>query len=108
MTDAQLVLRILPRADVDAVLVNNRRGDEIAAFPFASQLVFRLLGIAVELPQELAVLGIERVDPAIAAGKDDLRLVVDDGVGGIGPLTVLDEHAAIDEALEERFVQFLL
>ena len=40
---------------------------------------------------------IEGVDPAVAAGEDDLRLAVDHAVGGIGPLAVLDQLAAIDE-----------
>ena len=77
------------------------RGDEVAAVAVAAQLVLRILGIAVELPEQLVGRGVERIEPAVAAGEDDLRLAVDDAVGGIGPLAVLDQLAAIDEALEE-------
>src|SRR5262249_17478838 len=105
MADTELVLGVLAGADVDAVLVDDRRGDEVAARAFAQQLVLGVLGIAVELPQELAG-GIEGVDPAIAAGKNDLGLAIDDGIGRVGPLAVLDQLAAIDQRLEEVLGDF--
>src|SRR3954468_10635188 len=80
VADAGLVLGILADADVDAVLVDDRGGDEVVARAAAGQLVLGVLGVAVELPDQLAAAGVERIDPAVAAGEDDLRLARYDGV----------------------------
>ena len=48
------------------------------------------VGIAVELPDQLAGRRLEAVEPAVAAGEDDLRLAVDLGVGRVGPLAFDD------------------
>src|SRR5262245_6756373 len=102
MADADQMFRILADADVDLVVVNGRRGDEIVACALAPQLVEGVFRIAVELPQQLAV-GIERIDPAVAAREDDLRLALDDSVSRVRPLPVLDQLAAVDKLLDASF-----
>lgn len=103
MPDARLVLGVLTDADVDTPLVDDGRGDEVAARALAGQLVLGVLGIAIELPDQLAV-GVVRVDPAVAAGEDDLFLTAGLAVGRIRPLAVLNQFAAVDQALQERLL----
>src|SRR5262245_16176300 len=107
MPDGDEVLRVLADADVDLVVVNDRRGDEVVARALAAELVKGVFRIAIELPKKLAI-GVERVNPAVAAGKDDLRLSLPDRVGRIGPLSVLNELAAIDKLLDECLLIALL
>ena len=49
---------------------------EVVARALGAELVHGVLGIAVELPEQLAVRGVEGAKPAVAAGEDDLRLAV--------------------------------
>src|SRR5207247_823011 len=71
--DALEVFRILAGADVDLAVVHDRRGDEIALGAFAAELVNRILRIGVELPDHLAGLRFEPIEPTVAAGKDHGR-----------------------------------
>src|SRR6185295_9823608 len=89
----------LANANVDAVVVNDRRCGEIAAFA-PGDGEFSAFGVRIELPNQVAPRR-EGVEPAIAAGEDDLRLAVDDGGRRVRPLAVVDEFAAIDELLED-------
>src|SRR5262245_9595259 len=107
MPDGDEMLRVLTNADVDFFVVNDRRGDEIVARALAAQLVERVLRVAIELPKELAI-GVERVNPAVAAGENHLGLAINHGVRRVGPLSVLDKLAAIDEVLDKRFLIALL
>src|SRR5262249_22462871 len=100
MADAHLVFRILTDADVYLVVIDNRRGDEVATSAPAAQLVDGILGIAVELPDEFPCLRVEGMQPAIAAGKDDLRLTVHFPKSRTGPLAMHEQQAAIHEVLE--------
>ena len=75
--DAGRVLGVLADADVDLVVVDDRRADEVVAGAGAAELVDGVLGVAVELPDQLAGLGAEAVEPAVAAGEDDLPDAVD-------------------------------
>src|SRR5262249_43094256 len=59
MTDPLLMLRVLTHADINLVVVDDRRSDEVAAGSLATQLVHRRLGIAIELPNEFAGLRLE-------------------------------------------------
>ena len=70
--DAGGVLRVLPDADVDLVVVDDRRADEVVAVAGAAEFVDRVLRVAVELPDQFAGLRVEAVEPAVAAGEDDL------------------------------------
>src|SRR5262249_53736117 len=89
--NAFVMLRVLARADVDAILVHDRRGDEVAALALAAECVPRgLLWVAVELPELLACLRLERVQPAVAAGENDLRHAADLGIARVRPLAMHD------------------
>src|SRR5262249_33657972 len=93
MADAIEVLRVLAGADVDVVVVNDRRADEVAPRPLAAQLVFAVLWIGVEFPDQATGLRFQPIQPAIAARKNDLPLPLDDGVGRVRPLPVHDRLA---------------
>src|SRR5262245_23597004 len=108
MSDAKLVFRILADADVDLVVLDDRRGDEVITRSLAPALIEGVLRIAIELPDDLAGVGLKRIEPAVAAGEDRLRLAVDDREGRVGPLTVLQQLAAVHEPFEERLFVTLL
>src|SRR5882724_7234760 len=101
MADAGLVLGIVPNADVDTVLVDDRSGNEVVARTLAAELVLGILRVAVKLPEQLAGVRVEGPNPAVATREDDLLLAGDDGVGGVGPLAVLQQLGPVDEVLEE-------
>src|SRR5688572_30805436 len=82
------MLRVLTNGDVDFVLVYDRRGDDLVPRPSPAKDVFGRLGIAVELPNVFAGLWLHRVEPAIAARKDHLRLAADSDGGRVRPLAV--------------------
>src|SRR5574341_1268659 len=80
MADAFAVLRILAEADVDFVVVNYRRGDEITFGAGAAELVNRIGRIAIEFPNQFARLRLERIKNAVAAGENHLRHTVDHSI----------------------------
>src|SRR5262249_11378976 len=90
MTNSFVMLRVLAGTDDDLLADNYRRGDEVALGAATAELILGILGIGVELPDQLAGLRLEGIEPAVAAGKDDLRLAVDYPVRRIGPLAVHD------------------
>ncbi len=104
MADAVLVLGVLADADVNLVVVDGGSRDKVISRPLTGQLILGVFGIAIEYPDKLAGIGIERVDLAFPAGKNDLLLAIDDGIGRVGPLAMLDELAAIDQAFEKGFL----
>src|SRR5581483_8420260 len=53
VADALVVLGVLARADVEPVLVDDRRRDKVAARALFAQNIDRVLGVAVELPDQL-------------------------------------------------------
>ena len=73
VADALAVLRVLAHADVDLVLPDHGVRDDLVGGAAAAQHVLRARRVGVELPEELARLGLEAVEPAVAAGEDDLR-----------------------------------
>lgn len=90
MTDAFPMLGILTDTNVDLVVVDDRGGYKMVFGPLASQNVFCILGIAIELPEQVAPGRLETVDPTIAAWKNDLWPALDGTKGRAGPLTVHD------------------
>src|SRR5262249_28383986 len=72
MTNPFVMLRVLAGTDDDLVADNYRRGDEVALGAATAELILGILGIGVEFPDELAGLRLEGIEPAVAAGKDDL------------------------------------
>ena len=56
--------------------------------PRPAQFPNRIFGIAVELPDQFSSFRFEGIDPAIAAGKNNLGFAVDYPVGWVRPLTV--------------------
>ena len=95
MTNALAVFRVLPNADKNLVIVNNGRGNNRIARTAPAQLPHRVFGIAVKFPNQIAGFGIQRINPAIAAGTDHLRLAIDNAISGIGPLPVQDIFTGI-------------
>src|SRR2546425_5970109 len=84
------MLGILPHADIQLVLVDDGGSHEIVGY-FPVVFIRTLLPrITVELPDEVAAGRFQTVNHAVAAGKDDLPLAVDLGVGWVGPLAVDD------------------
>src|SRR5262249_43508185 len=75
-------------ADVDLAVVPHRRGDEVVALSAVRAAV--LFRAAIELPDHLARVGLQAVQPGVAAGEDHLPLAVDLGVGRVAPLAVND------------------
>src|SRR5262249_19142669 len=100
MADAFLVFGILANADVQAIVVNGRRGDEIVARTARAQFVKGVLGIRIELPNEFASLRLEGIQPAVAARKNNLRLPVGFRIDGTGPLAVHQDQSAVLQLLE--------
>ena len=89
------VLRVLAGAEIDLVVVDDGRADDVVPRAAAAQLQDRVLGVDVELPEQLglavlALVGLEAVDPAVAAAEDHLRHAADDRDRGAGPLAVQD------------------
>src|SRR5262249_31774840 len=87
------VLRVLAGADENLLLVNDPRADEGAPRTLAAGLILRVLRVGVELPDLLARLRLEAVDPPVAAREDHLRLPLDYAVCRVGPLAVHDVPA---------------
>src|SRR5262249_19754020 len=54
------------------------------------RLEFGLLGVAIELPEQVALLRLEAVQPAVAAGEDHFLDAVDLGRGRVAPGAVHD------------------
>ena len=80
--DAFAVLGILAGAEVDLVVVDDRRADDVVPRAAAAEFQNRVLGVGVELPQQLrlavlALVGLEAVEPAVAAAEDHLRHAAD-------------------------------
>src|SRR5262245_29218373 len=90
MANAGAEFRVLTHSDVDLVLINHRRGDDVVFRSAAAFLKIGGLGIAIELPDRLARLGFEAAKPAVAASKHDLALAVDHGISRVGPLSEHD------------------
>src|SRR5437762_6719099 len=90
MADARTVLRTLTDADVDLVVVNHWRGDEITARAAAAWFPKGVLRVAIELPNRLAGLRLEGPQPAVSAREDHLAFAVDLGVGRVRPLPFHD------------------
>src|SRR4026207_1437903 len=107
MSDAVKVFRILSRADVNLLVVYDRRADEVAARPLAAELVLAVLRVRVELPDQAAGLGFQSVEPTVAAREDDLALTLDDGVRRGGPLAVHDGLAG-QVAFPDEFARVLV
>src|SRR5688572_11841855 len=95
MADALIVFRILADADIHLVVVDHRGREEVILRPLGAQNVYGRLGVAIKLPDNTAVLGIETVHPAVAARKDHLRFAVGLSPHGVGPLAVHDVAAWI-------------
>src|SRR2546421_3124855 len=75
-----VIFGLLPQADVELDIVDDRSAQEETALAFPAYLVGRcIFGIAVKLPDRLARLCFEGVEPAIAAGEYNLHLAVDLG-----------------------------
>ena len=86
VADALAVLGVLADGDVDQAVVNHRRADEVVAGALAHELELGVLRIGSNFHSSLALavvvaLGVEAVEPAVAAAEDHLRLAVDLGVG---------------------------
>src|SRR5438876_12168716 len=62
--------------------LNDRRRDQVIAFgPILGLSAARFDGIAPELPDHLAILGIEAIKIAVAARTDHLALAIDFSIG---------------------------
>ncbi len=88
VADALAVLGILADAEKDVVVVNDGRGDDVAARAAAAEHVFGVFGVEVVLPEQLALERLEGVAPAVAAGEDHLRRAADFSEAGARPLAV--------------------
>src|SRR5438128_2421608 len=88
MADAFFVLRVLAHADIELILPDDGRGQEVAARPGAAQLVNGLSGVAEKLPDDVTRFRIQTVQIAVAARKNDLWFAAGIGVDGVGPLAV--------------------
>src|SRR5207245_1914019 len=75
------------QADVAPALVDHRGRDDVGVE------LFRADRTAVALPDQLAGRGLEAVQPAVAAGEDDLLLAADHGHGRVRPLPFDDAFA---------------
>ena len=109
VADSLAMLRIFADSNVDQSLMKHRSANDVIAIRPASERVFRLLGVAVKLPEQLGAAGpvasgIKAVDPAVAPTKKDLRNPVNLGKAGTRPLpvqhigsgrSVCPEHLAI-------------
>ena len=96
MPHALFVLRILADADVELVVMHNRRGNEVVACPLRSQDIEGFLGVAIKLPDEGAGRRLEGVDPTVAAGENNLAFAVHLGIDGARPLAVHQQLALVD------------
>ena len=92
VADPFTVLGVLPDGDEHLVVVDHRGGDDIVAVA-ATLFPLGILGVAVELPNQLPRFGLERIEPPVPSGKDDLRLAADYAIGGGSPLPVKDAVA---------------
>ena len=90
VADALEVLRVLARADDDLAVHDHRGGDEVALGALAAQLVFRVFGVTVELPEFLARARLEAIQVAVAAGEHHGRLAAEHPERRVGPLAVHD------------------
>src|SRR4029079_11178504 len=93
VTHALAVLGVLAHAHVDLVLPDHRGGDDLVGGAAAAQDVLGARWVGVELPDQVAGLGLERVDPSVAAGEDDLGTALDHRVGRVRPGAVEDLRA---------------
>ena len=89
------MLGVFTDAGVDVAIIEDRRPDDVVASGPTAEQVERLLGIAVEFPQQfgtaLAVTGrVETVNPAVAATHHHLRLTTRLEGERAGPLAVQD------------------
>src|SRR5205823_738892 len=73
---SDLAVRGHTRADVYLVVGDHWRRHDVVTEDLAVALLLHLFWIAIELPDLLAVLGLEAVKPGVAAGKDHLPLAV--------------------------------
>ena len=80
------MLGVLAVGDVDDVLVDDRRADDLVARLRPD----RVLRVEIELPELLAGLGLVAADPAVALADDDLHRVADLADRGRRPLSVQD------------------
>src|SRR5262245_60773889 len=88
MAHAFAMLWVLAYADITLVVDDHWSGNDFVPRAPAAEQVLRGLWIAVKLPDQIAGLGIEAADPAVAARKDDLGLPIDHRIGRVGPLAV--------------------
>src|SRR5262249_9546085 len=100
MANGFLVFGVLANADVELVVVNHGRGGEGGERAPAAELVAGIFRVAIELPDELAGLWLERIHPAVAAREDDLSLTVRFRIGRAGPLAVHQDETTVHEVLQ--------
>ena len=91
------MLGILADADVDLVVVDHRRGDEVVARALAAECIVGRPWGCNRTPDYPCRWPDRTSEPAVAAWEDDLRLAVDDGIGRAGPLAVHQHFALVDE-----------
>ena len=101
------MLGVLTHPDVDLVVVNDGGRQDVVAGPAPAQYPVCILGVAVELPDQLTGLGVERIDPAIAAREDDLASPVDHGIRRIRPAPV-KQLLANDRAFPDQLSRILV
>ena len=107
VADTLAVLGVLAHADVDAVVEDHRRGDDVVLGTAGTQGVHAALGVGVELPEQLAALGLEGIDPAVAAAEHDLGPALHDPVGRVRPVAV-DDVLAGKVALPDELARVLV
>src|SRR5579871_2652111 len=88
MALAVAVVGLPPSGDVQLVLPDDRRVHEVIARTAAAGAEVGFLGITIELPHQLAGLGLESVKPAVAAGEIDVPLPVHLRGRRIAPLSI--------------------
>ena len=101
------MLRILANADVDDVVVEDRRRDDVVAGALAAELPHRLLRVRIEGPDQLAGVRRERVDHALTARNDELFASAGDTGCRVGPGPVEDLLARVS-ALPHQFARVLV
>ena len=88
--DALAVLGILAHAHVELVLPDHTGRDDLVGGAPSAEDVLGSRRVGVELPEQLARLRLEAVEPAVAPWKDDLGPTFHDGVGRVRPRAVED------------------
>ncbi len=101
------VLRVLAHPDVDLVIEDDRARDDVVLGAAAAQGVDRTLGVGVELPEERTRLGLEAVDPAVAASEHHLRPALGHPEGRVRPVAV-DDLLAREVALPDQLARVLV